>query len=318
MDPKLTSLDDLYADKPNSTTKPADARPEPAEDLSPDEVADIAAAGQVFEEQAKATAEEKAAKAASPKAEDKAPALPGDDDEIEPSDVSGLKAALKATRQKARQWKEKGTRAEELEKQLNSHLERYGQLDLAARQMYAALQQQQDAERQPPQAPPDPMVDPEGALAYRDRLWAERLQEVERRTEHNSYMARLVPSQRLMRKEHPDYEEMEILFKEAADADPRLWQAIRAQEFPAEYAYNVAKEIKLRREIAAAGSLDKYVEQLAATKLSAQQPTVPTQNPAASAPKAPPPQSLARVPSVTPRNASKTYSGPTPLTDLYK
>ena len=49
MDPKLTSLDDLYADKPNSTTKPADARPEPAEDLSPDEVADIAAAGQAFE-----------------------------------------------------------------------------------------------------------------------------------------------------------------------------------------------------------------------------------------------------------------------------
>lgn len=296
---EMASLEDLYADAPRSSTPAKAEEPAPVIEKAEPEPAKPA------ETDAKLA---KVAKELTP------------DDEDEPADVVGLKAALKATRQKAR---EKGTKAEEYERKLQALEQKHGELDGHARSMFAQLQQL--APQQRPQIP-DAITDPEGALAYRDQVWAQRLEQIEARAAHDAYMARVIPSQRILRQQHADYDAMEATFAEAAKADPRLWQEIRRQEFPAEYAYQVGKELKQRQEIQAAGSFDKYVENIVAAKIAAANPAVPTvptvQSPAnltpPANPKAQPPQSLARVPSVTPRNQGKSFNGPTPLSDLYK
>ena len=308
---ELVSIEDLYADKPASPKE----RPAATDDggLTQEQTADIAATADTVEDETKAALAPNKVSAPA-----KAKADPSDEDEPEPSDVVGLKAALKATRQKAR---ERAKAVSDYEQRLAAETRRATELDGAARTMWAQLLgQPQRTQQQPQYEPPDANLYPAEALAYERAQVAAALQERDAKYEQDLYMARLVPSQRFMRKEHADYEEMEIVFKQAADADPRLWKALRQQEFPAEYAYNVAKELKQRQEIQEAGSFDKYVEKLVAKKMATAQPatpsvpTVPT-NPAS--PKAPPPQSLARVPSVTSRTA-RAYNGPTPLNDLYK
>lgn len=304
----LASLEDLYADTPPAAKAQTPA-PEPAPAEVPAE-AEAEAEADAWKKVAEPADKQEKPPAAKP--EKAKPGSASDEEEEEPSDVVGLKAALKATRQKAR---ERGTKASDLERELNDVRERYSQLDTAARQLWAA-QQQQVAQQQQPE-PPDANLDPAGALAYERAQMAEALRGLDAQTRQGLYIARLVPSQRILREKYADYNEMEAMFKQAADADPRLWAAIKQHEFPAEFAYNTAKEIKQRQEIQAAGSFDKYVEQLVAQKMAAAQPATPTVPTSPAAPKAPPPQSLARVPSVTPRT-SKAYSGPTPLADLYK
>lgn len=298
---EMASLEDLYADKPSRSSTPARAEePAPVVERAEPEPA------KPVEEPAKPAKADKAASA--------------DDDEPEPNDVTGLKAALKATRQKAR---EKGTKADEYERRAQEFERKFTEADGAARELYARVQQGGQQNQRP--APPDANLDPGAALAYQEQTWAARLQAVEVKAEHDAYMARVVASQRILKKDpdFADYDAMEVLFKSAADADPRLWQEIRRHEFPAEYAYNVGKQVKQNQEIQAAGSFDKYIEQKVAEKLAAAVPATPTvptsqSNLTPAAPRAPPPQSLARVPSVTPRNQGKSFNGPTPLTDLYK
>ena len=306
----MASLDDLYAD--NAAPKPAVKEPpaDPPADPSP-------------EEPAKEPADAKPAQ--QPKAADKKDA---DDDEPEPADVAGLKAALKATRQKARERKaevaEEQQRRAIIELQLAEASRETKEADARARHLYETYIRAQ--QQQAPQ-PPDPLTDPEGALAYRDAAWANAMQQRDAAVSHQLYMSRVVPSQHILRERHADYDEMETLFAEAANTDPGLWAAIKQQEFPAKFAYEVGKEIKQRREIQAAGSFDQWIEQKVAEKLAAAQaqpPSSPSAQPDPQPARSPaaqrlqPPQSLARVPSVTPRNASKSYSGPTPLSDLYK
>ncbi len=339
MDPQRASLDDLYADKPASvpsTASPAPAERQPQAEPAP-AVADpvegaVKTEAQSWQEAAKPAAPEdrtkkgadSTAKPADAKGKAKAePASTTDDDEDEAlasDDVAGLKAALKASRRKAR---ERGSKASELEAKLAEESRKAGDLDQIARQMYGRLQQiEQPA--QPQQQPPDPVADPEGYINWRENHLVAQLKDRDQKISHEIYMARVVPSQRMMRQMHADYDQVEALFAQTANAakqagDPGLWNQIRQQEFPAEYAYQVGKEIMLRQEIAEAGSLDKYLEQKAQAKLAELQAQNPTPTvPVSHAPKAPPPQSLARVPSVTPRTTSKTFNGLTPLADLYK
>ena len=299
---EMASLEDLYADSPKqpAVNAPAEREPVPA----PPEVA-------------------KPVEQASPKPDKAQPNASADNDEDEPNDVSGLKAALKATRQKAR---EKGSKAEEFERKSQELERKYAELDGTARTMFAQLQQASPQQQRP--QPPDANLDPAAALAYQEQTWAEQLRQRDAKIDHDLYMARVVPSQRMMRQQHADYEAMEATFAEAAKADQRLWQEIRRQEFPAEFAYQVGKEIKQRQEIQAAGSFDNWlsqqVEKKVAEKMATAQPAAPTvpTNPSNLTPpaaqRAQPPQSLARVPSVTPRNQGKSFNGPTPLGDLYK
>ena len=313
---EVASLEDLYADKPTSSKPTQQEQPAEATDggLTQEQAIDVAATGDTFREQAKEAE-------AQPKAPTKAKAAKdADDDDDLPSDVVGLRAALKDTRRKARERKlELDARVPAIEAKLAAKEREAAELDAAARQLWGQLQQYHPQNQRP--EPPDPLLDPAGAVAHERAQMVEALRERDAKYDYALYMARVVPSQRMMREKHADYEEMEAVFAEAAKAQPHLWQQIRQQEFPAEFAYQVGKEMKQRQEIAAAGSFDKWLEQKVAEKVAAatppapQVPTVPTNG---LAPKAPPPQSLARVPSVTPRTASKAYQGPTPLTDLYK
>jgi hypothetical protein len=307
----MASLEDLYAEGPKKS-----------------EVAKETAS---WTEAAKpAKAEEQGADDVSQKTPPPKPKAKASDDEDgdEPDDVQGLKAALKATRQKAR---ERAERLKEYEERLTAEQRRAAEADHVARQLAAQRQQGQQPQQELP-PPPDPLVDPQGALEYRDRVWADVIRQRDEQyrqqweaIQQETYMARLVPSQRMMRQQYQDYEEMEKLFAETANADPRLWQEIRRQEFPAEYAYQVGKRIKQSHEIQKSGGWESWLEQKVEEKLNARQnqlqaqptPQVPSMQ-APSAPKAPPPQSLARMPSVTPRNQAKSYNGPTPISDLYK
>ena len=302
----MVSLEDLYAEgpkkaeaEPREVSKPAKAE----EAQQPDDVS-----RQTPQPKPKAKASD-------------------DEDGDEPDDVQGLKAALKATRQKAR---ERAERLKEYEEKLTTEQRRAAEADHVARQLYAQHQQGQQPQQELP-PPPDPLVDPQGALEYRDMLWRQELakrddqfrQQFEE-IQHATYMARLVPSQRMMRQQFPDYPEVEAVFADAMKQDPRLFQELRRQEFPAEYAYRMGKQIKQAQEIQNSGGWEQWLdakvnEKFAALQQSsAQQPPQAPSSQAPSAPKAPPPQSLARMPSVTPRNQTRSYNGPTPISDLYK
>lgn len=303
----MASLEDLYAEGPQKT-EAAPREPQrlaKAEATQPDDVS-----RQTPPPKPKAKASD-------------------DEDGDEPDDVQGLKAALKATRQKAR---ERAERLKEYEEKLTAEQRRAAEADHVARQLYARQQQTQQPQQQEMPPPPDPLVDPQGALEYRDRIWAdvirqrdEVLRQQSEDLQQQIYMSRVIPSQRMMRQQFQDYDDMEKAFAEAANQDPRLWQEIRRQEFPAEYAYRVGKQIKQAQEIQSSGGWEQWLdtkvnEKFAALQQSHQaQPAPQAQSyQAPSAPKAPPPQSLARMPSVTPRNQAKSYNGPTPISDLYK
>ena len=163
----------------------------------------------------------------------------------------------------------------------------------------------QQQQYQQPQIP-DPLIDPEGAFAYRDQHMNAEL-----------YRTRVELSQDLMRSQHQDYDEVEAIFAEEAQANPALAAEILRHPSPARYAYETGKKLKVLREIGSDPSAwEAKKEAELRTRIEAEyatrQPTVPR------APTAPPPQSLAGVPSVTPRNISKVNQGPTPLADLYK
>lgn len=336
-EPKLASLNDLYASMPGaskgnepSSTPSAAAPvepPAPAPKQGDDDWKELThpSADKGGAATAKTAEPEKPAPKPQAKTEKE-----NDDGEPEPEDVVGLKQALRATRQKVRESKAEAARAKELEAQLAREAQARAEIDNHARQMWARLQQV-DPEIRAQTEPPDPLVDPAAALHYRDQQISQALQQRDQRYQHEIYMAKLVPSQRFMREKHQDYPEVEAVFAQAANeaqarGDSSLWNAIRAHEFPAEYAYRVGKEIQLRQQIAQAGSLDQYVERLVENKLKEAQPQPPPAAPqnGGSPPQthqqqrpAPPP-SLARVPSVTPRNPAKTFQGITPLSDLYK
>lgn len=303
----MASLEDLYADgskkaetEPREVSKPAKAD----EEKAPEDVS-----RQTPPPKPKAKASD-------------------DEDGDEPDDVQGLKAALKATRQKAR---ERAERLKEYEEKLTAEQRRAAEADHVARQLYAQRQQTQQPQQE--LSPPDPVLDPQGALDYRDRAWADVLRQRDEtfrqqleELQHQTYMSRVIPSQRMMRQQFQDYDEVEKVFADAANQDPRLWQEIRRQEFPAEYAYRMGKQIKQAQEIQTSGGWEQWLETKVNEKFAAlqqshsqAQPAPQAQNyQAPSAPKAPPPQSLARMPSVTPRNQAKSYNGPTPISDLYK
>jgi DNA primase len=304
--PSLESLYETPASSKTEAQKSADPvsqaeqpeTPEPSASETPPPSSDETAAAGTGE-----PPEPSKAKAA------KSDAPPASEEDL-PSDVQGLRAALKAERQKR---KERDTKLTEAEKKA-ADAERVAQERDEMLRRYFAQQaqlqhQQPQPTRQAPQ-PPDPLVDPEAAFAYMGQ-----------RTNAELYRTRVELSQGFMRAQHKDYDEMESVFVEEAQANPALADQLVRHPVPAQFAYEMGKKLKLMRDIGSDPSAweakreaelrEKLRAELEA-EFATRQPSVPT------APKAPPPQSLAGVPSVTPRNASKANNGPTPLTDLYK
>ncbi len=120
-------------------------------------------------------------------------------------------------------------------------------------------------------ARPDPFEDPEGAAQF-DR---------QENTE-TAFRLRCDMSQEMMRQTHADYDEVESIFMEVAEAHPALAVQLANHPFPAKFAYAQGAHF---RELLQAG------DPQARTAL---------------------PESLAEAPSASPRQAAK-WNGPKPL-----
>lgn len=248
---------------------------------------------------------------------DKSTAAPPATEEELPADVIGLRAAVKAERQKRQERDEQFSKAE----LRASEAERKAtEMEQIMRRL-AAPQQQQPQQQQHVQrhAPPNPLTDPEEAYAYQQQQFSEALAE----RDNAIYETRVLLSQETWRARHADYDEIEEVFANAANRDASLAQALRGHPLPAKFAYETGKRLKMMQDMGS--DPDAYIKRKVTEALAKQAeeapaqphtapvvptPTVPTQRPA-------PPQSLAGVPSVA-RRAAPSFNGITPLEDLYK
>lgn len=123
-------------------------------------------------------------------------------------------------------------------------------------------------------ARPDPFEDPAGAAEF-DR----------RENEASSFRLRCDMSQEMMRQAHPDYDEVESLFVEAAEINPALAVQLANHPFPARFAYQQGSHLR--------------------DLLMAEAPQRQTALP----------ESLAEAPSASPRQAAQ-WSGPKPLKQI--
>ncbi len=120
-------------------------------------------------------------------------------------------------------------------------------------------------------ARPDPFEDPDGAAEFDRREGTE-----------TTFRLRCDMSQEMMRQSHADYDEVESVFMEAAQANPALAVQLANHPFPARFAYQQGSRF---RELLRAG--DPQARAVL-------------------------PESLAEAPSASPRQAAK-WSGPKPL-----
>lgn len=165
---------------------------------------------------------------------------------------------------------------------------------------FEARLQQQQPQHQPEQ--PDWFASPEQAAQAMQAQFAESM-----------FQTRVATSERILKKEYEDYDEVSNLFAEHARRDPNLMQQLYNHPFPAEFAYQVGTQIKLLEEIK---DPKAYREKVRAEILAEQglQPGERSQAPATSKPAVP--RSLARDVSTQPRTQTGQFTGPTPLDEL--
>lgn len=170
------------------------------------------------------------------------------------------------------------------------------------------------AAQQKPQEPVQPAdwdLDPRGAASQ----W---MAEMNRRT----FTMAVEMSERVLKEKHSDYEEVRNVFAEAAKADPRLAVELVNHPFPAEFAYQQGKRLRMLQEIG--DDPESYKarlreELLAELRSQGAAPQAPAQAPRQSAPV---PKSLARAPSATQPTRDQrgrfapSDDGPTPLEDI--
>ena len=226
----------------------------------------------------------------------------------EPSDVHGLRAALRAERQKRQ---ESGTKLTDYEKRLAAREKELAERDAKVKEYEATVARFQ----QPPQVAqpqqqyqpqiPDPLLDPEGAFRFQEQA-----------REREMFHLRTEISQEMFRSQRPDYDEVEKIFIDEAKKNPYLIEQLRKAPMPARFAYEEGQRAKLRREIgddpaAYRAKLRKELEDELLSKTDVANPKTQTTVQA-------PPTSLAGVTSATPRDTRKVWNGPTPLEDILK
>lgn len=74
-------------------------------------------------------------------------------------------------------------------------------------------------------------------------------QVLQQQVEQQVFQTRVAMSERMLRQQHPDYDEVSELFAERARQDPNLLQQVFSHPFPAEFAYQVGQQIKMLQEI---------------------------------------------------------------------
>ncbi len=134
------------------------------------------------------------------------------------------------------------------------------------------------------------------------------IQQVRDEFSQQLHTVRIESFQSAARSRHADYEQKEAVFAELAEQNPYLVAQLQRAHDPAEFAYKTA-EFHLAQK-ASGGSLDALRAQITA-ELQAQQ-NDKFQSKAQGLPK-----TLAGA-SGTGRTSGQTYTGPTPLNDIYK
>lgn len=155
--------------------------------------------------------------------------------------------------------------------------------------------------KQEPQPAPDWDLDPRQA--------AENLQ---RQFETRAYQQAVYVSERVMRAEREDYDEVSAVFAEAAKKDPRLLQSVLSHPFPAEFAYKEGRRLKLLQDIG--DDPDEFINRQVEARLAARQGSQPEPTQKQKPPQVP--RSLARDVSQQPRNARGQFDGPASLDEI--
>lgn len=162
--------------------------------------------------------------------------------------------------------------------------------------------------KQQPQAQPDWLLDPEAAARAQHEAFSQQIWET-----------RVELSQEAMRARHPDYDEMEAVFRDIAARDPSLVARMKQSAVPAKFAYDTAKRIKWLQEVSDPNALEAKLEEKFLQKYGLKpggQPQPQSHSPVAMSPV---PRSLARSSSQQPRTERGTFAakeGPTPLEDI--
>lgn len=174
---------------------------------------------------------------------------------------------------------------------------------------FADLQKKISQPQQPPpqmqeETPPDPWIDPQGALEYQQRHFQQQI-----------FATRLVTSEEVVRQQKPDYDEVANVVAEEVLRNPGLKQQILNHPFPAKFVYEVGHKIKMFREIGndpAAYKAKVIADWQAQNQQQAPQAQTPTQD----APKLSVPKSLAGTPSAQPRAPNGQWTGSASLDDI--
>lgn len=184
------------------------------------------------------------------------------------------------------------------------------ELEKKLREFEARLQPQQQPQQQ---AKPDWWAAPDQAAIG-----------LQQQMEMQVFETRVALSERLIKQQHPDYDEVSNLFAERARQDPRLIYELMQHPLPAEFAYQVGQQIKLMDEIGSdpgAYRARLEAEILAKHGIQAGQPpaAAPRQAQARQAPTQAVPRSLARDVSAQPRTPKGQFASldqPASLEDL--
>jgi hypothetical protein len=131
---------------------------------------------------------------------------------------------------------------------------------------------------------------------------------------------KVVASQEFMRSMHEDYDEHETLFAEEMKrletaGDDSLRRKLNAHPFPAKFAFEEGKRLKLMHELSDPDAYKAKLREEIMAEMQSQQPPA-SQAPTQAKPVPQPPKSLAGVPSASRDPIKHPWKGPTPLEQL--
>ena len=183
-------------------------------------------------------------------------------------------------------------------------------------QMNRWMEQQQQQYQQPaPEAPqmPDPWTDPEAAMQWQRQQMEQQFEQRLAQREQQEMQQRVVFSEHLVKQQHEDYDQVTELFAQAAQSDPRLFQSMISHPMPAQYAYEVGKQMQLMQDVGS--DPQAYRERIKAEILAEMQgEQTPGNTPRQ--PSAPVPKSLASKTNAQPRNAKGQFEEHASIGDL--
>lgn len=143
-------------------------------------------------------------------------------------------------------------------------------------------------------------------------------QVMQQQVQYQLTQTKVAMSEEWVRAQHPDYDEHQQVFIEAANANPHLWQQLYAHPMPAQFAYQQAKKLKVMQEIG--DDPEAYRKRIIDEFLASQgnPPVPPAQQPPALQPpkRSPLPTSLAETRNAQPRDDKRRWQGPASLDQL--